>query len=118
VSARLATTIALYAGFVAAWLALAAVAGRGRDVPLVAGLVILELAALVQAAIATAAVVSGREPGEPGVFAGYLVASLAIVPGAAAYAPGRSRSDLVVLAMACVALAVVSWRMTVTWGSG
>jgi uncharacterized membrane protein len=115
VSERLATTITLYGLFVAAWSLLPLVFGARPGPTLIAGGVLFELALTAQAVAAAITWAGGHEPNEPGVFAGYVLASVAVLPAASAFAQRRSAWDYAIVAAACVALAVVSWRMTVTW---
>jgi hypothetical protein len=116
VSDRLATTITLYGLFLAAWSIAPLLIGLRPGPTLIAGGILFELALLGQAVGASIVWAGGHhEPNEPTVFAGYLLASIAILPAASAFAQRRSAWDYAVVAAACVAVAVVSWRMTVTW---
>jgi len=115
VSDRLATTITLYGVFLAAWSVAPLVIGVRPGPTLLAGGVLFELALIWQAAAASIAWAEGHEPGEPTVFAGYLLASVAVLPATSAFAQRRSAWDYAIVAVACIALAVVSWRMTATW---
>jgi hypothetical protein len=118
VSERLATTIALYAIFLAGWAMLSALAVRERGPALTAGLVVLELALVVQALLAGGTLLGGHRPEEAAVFSGYLAVSVAILPAVGGRAGRRRASDTLVVAIACVALAVVCWRLVVTWEAG
>jgi hypothetical protein len=116
VSDRLATTITLYGLFLAAWSVAPLLVGVKPGPTLLAGGALFELALIGQAVAASIAWADGpHEPSEPTVFAGYLLASVAVLPAASAFAQRRSAWDYAVVAVACVAAAVVSWRMTVTW---
>jgi hypothetical protein len=115
VNDRLATTITLYGLFLAAWSVAPLVVGARPGPTLIAGGALFELALTAQAIGAAVAWASGHEPDEPMVFAGYLFASVAVLPAASGFAQRRGAWDYAIGAVACVALAVVSWRMTVTW---
>jgi hypothetical protein len=115
VNDRLATTITLYGLFLAAWSLLPLLVGARPGATLVAGGILFELALVAQAVGAAIAWAGGHQPDEPGVFAAYLLASIAILPAASAYAQRRTVWDYAIVAVACAGLAVVSWRMTVTW---
>ena len=115
-SDSLTVAIALYAIGLAAWAGLAAV----RDVPagpgFRGGLVVLELALVGQALGALASLALGHHAREPATYLGYLAASVLILPVTVPSARSGSRWDAAVLAVVCVALAVVSVRLRATWG--
>ena len=81
-----------------------------------AALVALELGLALQAAIALAGLALGSEPREPATSLGYLAASVLILPAVIPSARSRSRWDAGVIALVCLALAVVSVRLRTTWG--
>jgi hypothetical protein len=114
-SDRLAATITLYGLFLAAFALLPLVAGARPGPVFIAGTVLFELALAGQAVAAAIAWAGGHEPGEPSVFAGYLLASVAVLPAAAAFGERRTAWDIAVVAVACIALAVVSQRMAAVW---
>jgi hypothetical protein len=114
VSDRLATTITLYGLFLAVWSLTPLLLGVRPGPTLLAGGVLFELALMAQAIGAAIAWGGGHEPSEPGVFAGYMLASVAVLPATTALAERRSAWDYAILSAACVALAIVSRRMTVT----
>jgi hypothetical protein len=62
--------------------------------------------------LGTGAVIEGRLASEPGVYGGYLVASVVLLPAITA-GPGdrRSRWDSLILAIGCVAASAVALRM-------
>ena len=114
-SERLASTITFYGLFLAAWAVVPLLVGARPGPTLVAGGVLFQLALTAQAVAAAITWANGHEPTEPTVFAGYLLASIGVLPAATAFAQRRSAWDYAIVAVTCVALAVVSWRMTVTW---
>lgn len=115
-SERFAATVALYAVFCAAVLALGALAGRERGPMELACLIALEVALVVQVAGALAAVGGGERPADAATFGPYLVASIAVLPiGGTWLSDRRSRWDGVGLAVICLGLAVVAWRLLATW---
>lgn len=117
-TAALVVFLLLYSGLLGLWALAAALAGRGAGLGLVGGLVLLELTALVQVAVFLYA---GRPAREPTTHAGYLIASVLLVPLLPAVA-GPARSDAAserrwscgVIAVVCVALAVVELRLVAT----
>ncbi len=114
-SDRVAATITLYGLFLAAFAVLPLVVGARTGPVFVAGTVLFELALVAQAAAAAIAWASGHDIEEPEVFAGYLLASVAVLPAAAAFGARRTVWDLAIVAVACIALAVVSQRMAAIW---
>jgi len=59
----------------------------------------------------------GERPAEKGAFAGYVVLSLLLLPGGLALAvEERTRWGSLVLAIACLVVAVVELRLAATWG--
>lgn len=79
-------------------------------------LVALQVSLLVQAVLDVIGLLTGHRPAEPVTHIAYLLASLVVLPAAAAQA---NRDDggwaAVLLAVALVALAVIVVRMTSTW---
>ena len=61
----------------------------------------------------------GQRPESTGAFTGYAVMTLLLLPGALALTvEERSRWASLVMGVACLTVAVVEWRLDVTWGSG
>jgi hypothetical protein len=86
---------------------------------LAAVVVLLEAGLLVQAVLATVAVL-GAERGDLSLatFFGYLVATVAVLPAGAFWALGdRSRWGAGVLAVACLSVPVMILRLTQLWAS-
>jgi len=120
VSDALATTVVAYALGLAAWAALrAARGGGGISREQAAAAMVLEVALAGQAAAAGVAWALGHEPGEPGAAAGYLIASVAILPLTVRHARDGdgSRWDPAVLLVGAVAVAAVVLRLRVTWAA-
>lgn len=104
------------AGGLAAWAAVAAVLGQPPGRRLLQGMLGLQLLLLVQLALAAVRLGQGVRPAETGGFFGYVVMSLLLLPGALALTTDeRTRYGTLVLAVACLTLAVVEVRMEATW---
>lgn len=117
-SRSLGLTIILYALAVAGVCAFAAVTGRRRSPSVNVGLVLLELAAMVQAALDGLQLIRGQHGPDVATNVGYLITSLIVLPftcAAVRLDPGRWGSAA--LAVGCVLLAVVSLRLHQTLGS-
>lgn len=89
------------------------------------GLVLLECLLVTQAGLDLLGLVRGHRPQEPGTHAGYLVASVILLPLLVMTFPrandseGRpERQRLCAEALAAVAMAVVSVRLHTTWAAG
>jgi hypothetical protein len=113
VTGRLATTAALYAGFLALW-ALGDAIGRRQPSPY-----LLLGGAVLEAGLLAGAAVGASELGEAGqdaaVHGGYLVASVALLPIGLLLARDRDgRLAPAPLAVALIALAVVVLRAKAT----
>ena len=114
-SDRLATTITLYGVFLALWALLPLLVRRRPGPSFVAGAILLELALCGQAVAAAISWAGGHQPSEPGVFIAYLLASVTLLPAAAAFGSRRTAWDIAIVAVACVGLAVISQRMVAVW---
>lgn len=115
-SDRLAATIGLYAVFCAGVLGTRAALAHERGPLEFASIAALELALAVQAAAVLIAIGGGDRPVDGATFGGYLAASLVILPlGVAGLRDRSSRWDGIALALLCLALAVVVWRLDATW---
>lgn len=94
------------------------VGGLGRQPPrwLLRGLLALQLVLLAQAAVVVVRLLQGEHAQETSAFIGYLIFSLLLLPGGLALSVDEhSRYATVVLAVACVTVAVVELRMVATW---
>ena len=79
---------------------------------------VVEAAIIVQVLVAIAVAVGGEPILEPGTFWGYAVATLLILPIAAAWSfAERTRWSSVVLVVAGVTVAFLQWRLLQTWGA-
>ena len=77
----------------------------------------LQLVLLGQLAYVLYRLSGGERPAETGAFAGYVVLSLLLLPGGLALAvEERTRWGSLVLAIACLVVAVVELRLAATWG--
>ncbi|NTW40287.1 MAG: hypothetical protein HGA44_10445 [Cellulomonadaceae bacterium] len=78
---------------------------------------VVEAVLLVQGVIAVVTAVRGPGPAEGATFWGYVVAALAVLPVAAAWAfAERSRWSSVVLLVAALTVAFLQVRLLATWG--
>lgn len=114
-SDRLAATITLYGIFLAAFALLPLVVGSRPGPVFAAGVVLFELALVAQSVAAAISWAGGHQPSEPSVFGGYLLVSVGVLPAAAAFGSRRTAWDYAIVAVACIALAVVSQRMAGLW---
>lgn len=116
----LAVFVLLDAALLAGWALVVAVGGRAPGPGLIGGLVLLEVSLVAQAVLDGAGLVADRPAAEPAVHLGYLVTSVTLLPGLLALTrpPGpRTRPDATsawVIAVACMALAVVDARLIAT----
>ena len=118
VSESLNTAVVVYAAGLGAWALVTAFSGAALARGQLAALVALELGLLLQAALALGGLALGSEPREPATSLGYLAASVLILPAVMPAARSRSRWDTGVIALVCLALAVVCMRLRTTWGRG
>ncbi|MDT7641103.1 MAG: hypothetical protein QOC83_5391 [Pseudonocardiales bacterium] len=84
-TAMLAVFVLLYSGLLGCWALVGAVRGRRLGLGYLGGLVLLELTLLVRAGLELARLMAagggfGRGYAEPGVHAGYLLASIVVLP--------------------------------------
>ncbi|MFP5347125.1 MAG: hypothetical protein ACLGIA_08860 [Actinomycetes bacterium] len=101
----------------AVWSLLGAVLNRRPSGPQLVGLAVVEVGLLVQAVVGVVALVRGGHHTSGVVFAGYLLASVLLLPiGTAWGIADRSRWGNGVLAIACAAVAVVVLRLLQVWG--
>lgn len=123
----LGLTLLAYAGLLATWAAGAAVLRRPRGAAHSVGLAVLELGLVLQAAGRGYGLVTGTSvPADPAMHAGYLVASITLLPlllglarpGAAAPTRAERAWQSAVVAVACVAVMVVEVRLIATGTAG
>ena len=117
-SESLNSAVALYAVVLGVWALVSALRGSPLARGQLAALVALELGLALQAVIALAGLALGSDPREPATSLGYLAASVLILPAVIPSARSRSRWDTGVIAVVCLALAVVCLRLRATWGRG
>ena len=78
---------------------------------------VVEAVLLVQALVALVAVLRGATPVEAGIFWGYIVTQLVVLPIAAAWAfAERTRWSSVVLLVAAFTVAFLEYRLLQLWG--
>ncbi|MGI9003392.1 MAG: hypothetical protein ACR2GH_17325 [Pseudonocardia sp.] len=127
----LAVFVLLYSALLAAWALITALLGRGPGLGLIGGLVLLELTVIAQAALESIGLLVGRRASESVTHVGYLVTSVVLLPlllaitrPARVPAAGTARVgaqhgwDAAIIAVACIALAVVDLRLVTTGGTG
>ncbi|HEY6747902.1 MAG TPA: hypothetical protein VI357_19570 [Mycobacteriales bacterium] len=81
------------------------------------GLVLVEVAAVVQVVVAIVQVVRGERPNEVATFIGYALTSLLVPPVGALWAlSDKSRWGTAAAGISSLVLAVLTLRMTQVWG--
>jgi hypothetical protein len=121
----LAVFVLLDAAVLAGWALVRAAVGAGLGIGCAGGLALLELTLLARAGLALARMAGapggfGHGLAEPAVHLGYICASVVVLPLVAAVgSAGRGddatrRWDGVLAALACLAVGVVTLRMTTT----
>lgn len=116
-SRSLALTTAAYALALGCWTALRALRGRDRTPAQAAALAVLQAALLLQALVVAATWLSGERPAEPETFAGYLAASLLVLPGGWLLARDDAGPwSSAPLTVAAFGVAAIALRMSATWG--
>jgi hypothetical protein len=84
---------------------------------LLGGLLLVELAALVQVLVVVVAVSRGQRPDSGVVFTGYALSSLLVPPAGAVWALSeRSRWGTAAAGVSCLVLAVCTVRLQQVWG--
>ena len=112
----LVVAVLVLTGLLAMWGVVATIAERPPPRRFLQGLLVLQLITLGQLAIIGYRLSKGDRPVETGAFAGYSALSLLMLPGGLALsADEQTRWGTLVLAIACVVLAVVEVRMDATW---
>ena len=110
--------VLVLAVLLALWAVVEAAAGHAPRRWLLQGLLGLQLVLLGQGAVVGVGLAQGDRPGQAGAFAGYLVLSLLLLPGGLALSVDeRTRYGTLVLAVACLAVAVVELRLVATWSA-
>lgn len=112
------TTVAVVVAFAAAALAIVlGLAGRKPSDLSLAGPALLELLLVAQLVISIVAPLAGNPPsGNPVEFYAYLISALVIPPAAIYWAlTERTRWSVVVVGVACFAIAVMFVRMQIIW---
>ena len=100
-----------------ALLGLAATLARRRiGLVHVGGALLLEALLVVQGVVVAVALLGGERPGEPATFISYLVGVLLVPPAGVLWArTDPSRWGGTVLAVACLVVAVMAWRLLQLW---
>jgi len=112
-----ATAIAVLAAVLGAWALLMAALDRLPPKLHLQVLFLLQAALVLQAVVAV--VEMGEWGGSKGELTGYLVVSAVLVPGGLVLAvEERSRWGTLVLAVACLVVAVVQFRLLAVWDAG
>jgi len=115
-STGLVLAVIVLGGLLAAWSAVAAALGQAPPRRLLRALFALQAVLVAQLAVVGGRLLQGHRPAETGAFAGYLVLSLLLLPGGLALsADEQTRYGTLVLAVACLTVAVVELRMQATW---
>jgi hypothetical protein len=116
VNGSLGACIVAYALLVGIYAAGVAAANRSLPPVLKGSLVVLELAVVAQALIATIGLLRGDRPTELTVVIGYLLTSVGLLPlAASAFQDEENRWSSAAYAVASVLVAVVTIRLHQTW---
>ena len=114
----LVLTVVVLALALATWAGVFALRDRPVVLNQLGGAAVVEVVLLVQAIVAVVVVLRGAQVQEPATFWGYVVASLIILPLAAAWAfAERTRWSSVVLLVASITIAFMQWRLVQVWGT-
>jgi hypothetical protein len=112
----LATACIVAALLIAAWCFVAVARDRWIDLTHLVGLILVEIAVLVQTVVAVVRMAGGDRPVELATFAGYLVTAAFILPlGVAVSFMERTRWGAVIAGGAAVVVAVLMVRLQQTW---
>jgi hypothetical protein len=112
----LATVIMIASLLVGGWCFVAAARDRWIDVSHLVGLVLVELAVLVQTVLAAVALGRGDRPVEFATFVGYLVVTVLLLPAAVVLSfLERTRWGAVIAGGGAVVTAVLVLRLTQVW---
>jgi hypothetical protein len=116
---QLVLAVVVVALGIAAWGVVQCARDRLPPRRLLQALFALQALLLVQLLAVLVRIGGGQRPEETGAFTGYAVLTLLLLPGALALTvEERTRWASLVMAVACVTVAVVEWRLDVTWGTG
>jgi hypothetical protein len=112
----LSLTCAVFGSIAAIGVTVLAVRGRRLGRLTVVAVVVLELAAVLQAVRDAVGLLGGHQPAEPGTHWGYLITSVVVIPLAAMVGQGdRGRWGAIAIAVGLGAFVVVVFRMQQTW---
>jgi hypothetical protein len=101
---------------VAAWCLVATLRDRPPGISQFAGIAVVELALLIQEAIATQRLVDGDRPDELATFIGYLIASLVILPLAGWLGwLERTKWGSAIVGFGCLVIPVLVLRLLRLW---
>ena len=116
-SGHLAATVAGYGLLLAVAALWRAATGRGPTPTLLAAVVFLEGVLVVAAVLEVVRLLGGRHAAEPATHAGYLVASVVVLPLALGQrSPRNTPWDATIVGAGLLAAAVVALRLWVTGG--
>jgi hypothetical protein len=102
----------------AIWTAVLAARNRRAGNGLLIELIVAELLILLQLGFAVIEVAGGQHPDSTLTFLAYAVGELVIIPVGVFWSQAeRSRSSTLVIAIACLAVAVMTARMLQMWGT-
>jgi heme A synthase len=102
----------------AIWTVVLAARNRRADNQLLIELIVTELLVLVQLVVAVVEVIGGQHPDSTLTFLAYAVGELVIIPVGVFWSQAeRSRSSTLVIAIACLAVAVMTARMLQMWST-
>lgn len=114
----LATVVITAALVMAGWTVLLAMRDRRFGAATLGALATVEFAAVVQLIVAMVLLATGPRPDGVAAFVGYHVVALLVLPAAVAWGVAdRSRWGPGVLAVGCLALAVMTVRMQQIWAT-
>ena len=117
-SGSLATVSIVGALLVAGWALLCAALDRPPGRVQFGGLAVVEIALLALTVAAVVALIGGDRPGEPPIFAGYLITTLSLPPMAAVL--GRmepTRWGSLTVGVFCLVIPVLVVRLQQTWAA-
>lgn len=116
-SVPLALVVVALCAALAAWALWFVIRDRAVVLRQLWGGAVVEAVLLVQAVVALVLVIGGTSPLEPGVFWGYVVTQLVVLPVAALWAfAERTRWSSVVLVVAALTVAFLEYRLLQLWG--
>ena len=111
--ANVVITLSLVAGL---YFGVLSLLDRRPVLHLLAGLLLVELAALVQAVATVVLLVRGERPAEPATFTGYALTTILVAPlGGLWSLSEKSKWGTAAAAVACLVVAVLTVRLNQTW---